>query len=236
MAAPHHLTRREIKRADVFETTLQTAGTWLQRYGVKAALIVAAVLVVLGAIGGLRAYRETQEAKAAARLSEGLKAFRGQPLPGGVAGARDPRAALAVFEEVAKDYSSYAAGKLASYYRALALENLGRRDEALAALRAVGTGSAEELVPALARFRLAEQLRAEGKYQEALQAYQALELEQSQLPLPQDVILFGLARSEEALGRTQQAADHYQKLIDRFSSSALREEAEARRSALLGSG
>jgi TolA-binding protein len=234
--ATQHLTRREIKRADAFETTLQSAGTWLQRYGLKATVLVAAILVILGGIGAYTAYRQNQEEKAAARLADGLKAFRGNPLPSGVAGTPDYSASLAVFEEVAKNYRHYPAGKLASYYQALALEKMGRREEALAVLRQVAEGNPRELVPALARFKLAEDLRASGKYQEATQAYQALQREAAQSPLPQDVVLFGMARSEEALGHTQQAADYYQKLIDRFSSSALREEAEARRSALLGSG
>lgn len=229
------LTRREIKRADVFETALQSAGTWLQRYGFRAAMLVVALLAILGLVAGISAYRQSQERQAAERLAAGLKAFRGQPLPSGVAGVPDYPLALSIFEQVAQEYGSYAAGDLATYYRALALEKLGRGDEALAVLREAATGDAGELVPALARFKLAEQLRAQGKYEEAIQAYEALQRAEKEALVPQDVVLFGLARSEEALGRDQQAAEHYQRLVDRYGSSALREEAEARHSALAGS-
>jgi TolA-binding protein len=82
-----------------------------------------------------------------------------------------------------------------------------------------------------ARIDLMELDRSEGKGQQVAQRLREM-LDQTDAPLPQDVILAQLATTLEQLHRDQEAVQTYQRLIDEFPQSPYRATAQQKITAL----
>lgn len=89
----------------------------------------------------------------------------------------------------------------------------------------------DHVLAAQARLDLIALDRGEGKGQEAAQHLREM-LDQSDAPLPQDVILYQLGSTLEQLNRNQEAVQSYQRLIDEFPQSPYRGTAQQRLIAL----
>ncbi len=81
------------------------------------------------------------------------------------------------------------------------------------------------VLAAQARIDLLELDRSAGKGQQVAQQLREM-LDQSDAPLPQDVILFQLATTLEQLNRDQEATQTYQRLVDEFPQSPYRQPAQ----------
>ncbi len=112
------------------------------------------------------------------------------------------RAAIAAFEKVGRDFPQYA--EVANYYAAVRQLKIDAAKGEETLKRLADKGSA---VSGQARLALAQRYEIAGKYNEALAEYQKLKAAPADVPT--DLIEFNLARTYEAMGKTQEAADLY---------------------------
>jgi hypothetical protein len=137
------------------------------------------------------------------------------------------KAAVAAFEKVAKDYPQYA--DVASFYAAVRQLKFDapKGEEALKRL-ADKTSS----VTSQARLTLAERYEMAGKHNEAVAEYQKLMTTPGDVP--PDLIEFNLARTYQAMGKTQEAADLFFKVAghNREKPTAVNNEAITKLSAI----
>lgn len=202
--------------------------------------IVNATLVVVGAamlLGGLYIYRSRQAATADALLTTALEQYHGFVVSdsSGAAPAGVPsfesnderfRASLEAFQTVADGYGTYDAARHARYYVGLCHNGLSELDAAEAALESVRTGNHDLL------YYLATQALASVKLQRddvtgAAEVYRTL-VEDTQTPLPRDLLLFELAKTEERAGNMEQAKQYYERMLAEHPESQLRGDAMTR--------
>jgi tetratricopeptide (TPR) repeat protein len=155
------LTRKEMKHDEFVETAWE-AGAWLEENWQTAAKVAAAVVVV-GAIALFWWwYTTNSKAQAADLLAEGIAAY-GEAAADDFADTAGVEAALQIFEQSIDKAESSPAGRSASYYRGVALIQLGRVDEAIEALEEL---TSKDLPPTLAantRVILADALASSGQ-------------------------------------------------------------------------
>jgi TolA-binding protein len=89
----------------------------------------------------------------------------------------------------------------------------------------------DHVLAAQARIDLLELDRGQGKGQQVAQQLREM-LDQTDAPLPQDVILTQLAITLEQLNRNQEAVQMYQRLVDEFPQSPYRATAQQKITAL----
>jgi tetratricopeptide (TPR) repeat protein len=148
--------------------------------------VALAVLAAVGALAvalGAYYYIRSQQNRAAAAFATALNTYHSPVLnnPPSVPNleyyptndAKNEKA-LEGFNSVAEGYSSYAAGRLARYYAAICLRELGRHDEAETEFEAL-TRSGDEGVASLAKLGLASVYEATGRGPEAETIYRDLE-------------------------------------------------------------
>lgn len=202
--------------------------------------ITNATLVFVGAallLGGLYIYRSRQSGTADALLTAALETYHGvvlsdsDALPANGVPSFDSaearfRASLEAFEAIADGYGTYDAARHARYYVGLCHSGLGELDAAAESLEAVRTGNHDLL------YYLATQALAAVKLQQedptaAADLYRSL-VEDAQTPLPRDVLLFDLAKTEERAGNIDQAKLYYQRVLSEHPESQLRGDAMTR--------
>jgi tetratricopeptide (TPR) repeat protein len=89
----------------------------------------------------------------------------------------------------------------------------------------------EHLLAGQTRLNLLRLDRSQGKGEEVAQTLTAM-LDETEPPLPMDVILNELAATQEQLGKKQEAIQSYQRIIDEFPQSPYAQEARQKISAL----
>lgn len=202
--------------------------------------IVNGSLVLVGAallLGGLYIYRSRQSATADALLGAALDQYHGAVVSAGDAppAAGSPtfdsaearfRASLEAFSAIAEGYGTYDAARHARYYVGLCHSGLSELDEAQEALESVRTGNRDLL------YYLASQALASVKLRQddapgAAELYRSL-VEDAATPLPRDVLLFDLAKTEERAGNIDQAKQYYQRMLTEHPDSQLRDDAMTR--------
>jgi tetratricopeptide (TPR) repeat protein len=82
-----------------------------------------------------------------------------------------------------------------------------------------------DMLAAAARLNLMRLDRQEGKGEQVAAALQAM-LDDADRPLPEDVVLWELAATLEALGKPAEARPHYQRIVDDFARSPYRADAQ----------
>ncbi len=202
--------------------------------------IVNGTLVVVGAallLGGLYIYRSRRSATAEALLTAALEQYHGVVVSD--AGSAAPtdvptfessearfRASLEAFETIADGYGTYDAARHARYYVGLCHNGLLELDAAEEALEVVRGGNRDLL------YYLATQALASVKLQRddiagAAELYRSL-VEDTQVPLPKDLLLFELAKTEERGGNNEQAKRYYERMLSEHPESQLRGDALTR--------
>jgi tetratricopeptide (TPR) repeat protein len=137
------------------------------------------------------------------------------------------RKVLELADAILKRGGSGAAGAGALVYRGIALANLGKPDEAEAALRQALESQAGGLFGPMARLRLARLHEAQGKAAEALPLFQAIAEDKAGVIPPEEGLL-GMARCNEALGKKDEADQIYKRLVSEFPDSEYASEARDR--------
>jgi TolA-binding protein len=146
------------------------------------------------------------------------------------AAARQARARQ-LLERVRSDYRWTDAADVAGLYLAEIDAETGKPAEARQLWSDFYKKHGDHVLAAQARIDVMELDRKVGKGQQVAQQLRQM-LDQSDAPLPQDVILFQLGTTLEQLNRDQEAAQTYQRLIDEFPQSPYHQTAQQKLVAL----
>lgn len=234
----HKITRKEIKQQDEFLSAATRLTHWfMQRrkaVGLVALLILAAAAVVLG----VHAYRDRQEQNAAALLAVALRVYNSPLAEDGVStdgassvadehGAAGHRhfasddekfaAAVEALRPIVDEYASYPSGQAASFYLGTSLAQMGRLDEAEAALLQARRASAG-FIQAMAMNRLGIQYMEQGRSDEAVAIFEEL-ARRTPDGFPVEEALASEARAHEAAGDRQAAMVAYQRIVEDHPTS-----------------
>jgi TolA-binding protein len=222
--------RHQIKRDDLL-TLFEKVSAYLAENQRNVLLAGAAILVLVIGGMGLHAWLQSREAEASLLVGQMIRTYdapivgaaQDQPVSqqGNTAftstDERD-RKVLETSDIILEEHGTAAASPKALYYKGLALADLRRYDEAIAALEQVIKRYPRDFLAPMARYRMARLREAEGKPGEALVQYQAL-VEDSGGLLPVEEGLLGMARCHEALGDTAEALKIYQRILSESSAS-----------------
>ncbi len=209
--AREHISTEQLKHDPLMDQYVKTSA-WVKPRAKAILIAIGVVVAVFALISLYQWYSKRSVEKAGNAFLEALKtdaAVVSDPLPPSLpAGqkafkteAEKDRAAVAAFEQLARDYPSQY-GEIGSYYAAIRLLKVdaAKGEEALKKL-----ADKNSLVSSQAQLTLAERYETAGKNNEAVAAY--LKLKATPGDVPPDLIDFNLARTYEAMGKTQEAAD-----------------------------
>ncbi len=128
-------------------------------------------------------------------------------------------AALAKFQAAADAYPSIPAGIAARYEAAAALGFLGRLPEAMQRYQEVIDRAPKSIYADTARLGLADLQCRAGQYDAAIGGYKALAAK-ADSTLPIDGVLMQLGRAYAAAGKTADARQTFQRIVDEFPQSS----------------
>jgi tetratricopeptide (TPR) repeat protein len=241
--------KRELKKQikqDELVSGFQQASRWTSAHGSEVKVTVAVVAVVALAAFGVTSYLSHQRAEAERAFAKALDTFHSpvstelpegfEPPPGPVftSAAEKHRKAAAQFDEVARKYGSFDAGRRARYYAALARTELGEYDAAEKSLSEIAAQRDRDALEAsLARLALADLHRRRGQVDKAIEDYRRL-IGDSSFVLPRDHVLLQLASTLEAANRPAEAGAAYRRLVEEFPNSVYAPEARRRADYLAG--
>ena len=199
------------------------------------ALGILALVVVAGI--GYWAWTTRSENRAQALLGDAIVIMQApveDPKPGAKPGVSSyptiqarAEAALAKFAEVYNPYPSTDAGIAARYYAASALGMLGRHEEAAARFREVADrAGSDSFYGRMAQLGVIETSAQAKKYDEAINAAQALVNNTSDDTIPRDALLMELGRVQAAAGKKTEAKQTLDKVIADYPDSPYVEEAK----------
>jgi len=238
------LTRKEIKR-DEFASVVGRGVEYAESHARNLVLAVAgvALLAVIGfSVYGVLGYRS---GKANDALARAMKVYSA-PIDATGAKPNDAESpsfpdeasrrarAKTLFEKVRSDYGMTNAADVASLYLAQIAAADGKPDEARQLWSDFAQHHKDDILAGEARVNVLHLDRERGpkqKVEEQVQQLKAM-LQDSQPPLPEDVILNELGAAYEQLGRKTEAVQSYQRILDEFPQSAYRSTAQQKISAL----
>jgi tetratricopeptide (TPR) repeat protein len=229
---PQHISRKELKKDEIRETLAHGAEV-VASHQRQVWMLVAIAVVVVGAVLGWRFYTQRLTTRASAGLSDAMKIYQA-PIRGvndatypGEITYVDPKNkfsdAAKRFTQVADQFSRTRPGRVARYYAALSLEQLGRNSDAEKDLQALASGSDPGLA-ALSRFQLAQIYDKTGRQAEAVRIYNQL-LAQPNIFVPKAVVLLTLA-DHYAKNDPAQATKLYQQVKTEFPNSQAAQQAD----------
>ena len=229
---PEHISRKELKQDKIRESLEHGAEAVFSHTTVLAAAILTVVVVAAG-YAGWRFYFERKTVQATAALDEATKVYSARI--GTVIDPTDPNellykdeasraeAAAQKFSAVADKYPKTNPGRLARYYAALCLEDLGRHNQALEELQKISSGSDKELV-AMARYQIGLIYSRTGKADEAVKVFRDL-ADHSTVFVPRPLVLLELA-SVLRQNKPQEAASVYEQLKKEFPNTEVSDQAD----------
>jgi TolA-binding protein len=220
--------RRHLKEND-FEHWTQETREFLETRSRETLTVLVAVVVIGAAVLGYYGWRQHVQSRSSAMLAEAV-AIQSAPVgnasapgsavpPGGYPDekARD-EAAVAKLKAAADAYPSTEAGIFARYEQAATLVSLGRYAEAIdcynEALKRAGTGNYAQM----ARLGIAEAQARSGRYDEAINVLKDL-AQQKEGALPIDGVLIELGRVYREAGKTADARQAFNRVVDEFPDS-----------------
>jgi len=224
------LSRKEIKhdiREDEFRSFVAQV---FEKIEEKPSLVIGTVVGIVAVtllITGAFAFSKSRTEKANQNLAEALEIFQAPIVEEGEeATPADSNAPTfksleerrVSAREALEKVSSGAAGDVAELLRAdLALEE-GDRETARGIWESFVSSHGEHLLALSVRLNLIHLDRAEGQASSVAEELQQ-ELDSTQKKLPEDVILYELALTREALGETEAALELYQRIVDEYPQS-----------------
>ena len=229
---PEHISRKELKQDKIKETFEHGAEAVISHGQFAGILVVVARAAALG-YGGWRFYVERQTNQASIGFDTAMKAYQGRV--GSSTGLTDPNEpvfpdesaraqdAFSKFISVANTYPSTNPGRLARYYTALCLEDLGRHNQALEELKKISGGSDKELT-AMAQYQTALIYARTGKPDEAVKLLRAL-ADKSSVLVPRPLVLLELAGVLRS-SNPKEAVSIYQQIKKDFPDTPIAEQAD----------
>jgi TolA-binding protein len=235
------LVRKDMKRDDLATAVgrgVDYAETHSRQVLITAGIVLAAVLV--GLLVFFYANHRSDAANEA--LAAAVKVFQAPIQATGAKpdDAKEPSFATEtarqtkarkMLEDVRSSYHFTDAADVASLYLAEIESSAGKLGEARQLWSDFVKKHGDHVLAAQARIDLMELDRNQGKGQEVARQLREM-LDQSDAPLPQDVILAQLATTLELLHRDQEAVQTYQRLIDEFPQSPYHSAAQQKITAL----
>ncbi len=242
MGAMKKSERHRVKR-DELVTVFEKVTLYVEDNLRQVALIAAvAVALILGSLGVMN-WLESREQSASFLLGELMQAYRAplafsqeaQQAPAGVAtystaSERDGKV-VEMADDLLSHYGASRSAPKALYYKALALGDDKKLDEAAKALSEFLRKYPGDFLAPLARFELGRVRDAQGNPSEALIHFQAL-AEDARGLFPREEALLAVARCQEEMGKKEEALGTYRKIVSDFPGSEYEAEARARISEL----
>ena len=218
------------------------ATSFASRHGRTIGLAVVALLLVVGAAFGYRAFQARTEERAQGELAKAVEILNapvapapaGGALPAGTYATETARAeaALTHLQATAEQFGRTDAGLRARYYAASLLAESSRAQEAAAAYEQVrDAAGASTLMGRMATLGLASMQVRQKQYEPAIKALQEL-AQRRDGPLPVDAVLVQLADAYQEAGRAAEASQTLQRVIDEFPQSPYAADARQRVQAL----
>jgi tetratricopeptide (TPR) repeat protein len=231
--------RHQIKRNDL-ATVMESAADYVgeNRRSVTILAAIAVGIVVLGFAG--RSWWGARQGEAARRVGDLINAANGSIIatvddlgtnragvPTFTSTEERSRKVVDLADEILRKGGASNAVLTAQLYKGSALADLGKADDAAAALEAVMKQDPQGLLGGAARLRLARLREAQGRPADALTLYQQIASDASGVMPPEEGIL-GAARCQEALGQKDAAAQSYKNLLDKYPDSEYAAEARTK--------
>ena len=230
------LTRKEIKhdiREDEVQSFLLTAVEKVMERPKFYAGLLGAFLGLGVVISGVVAYLDRRADQASLELAEALRVYSApvdaeQPDPDDpvspVFASEDERNAKA--KEKVSAVSGGTQGELARLFEADMALKAGDKETARQIWESFLGSQSDNALALSVRLNLLALDRSEGKAEQVATELQA-QLDSAKKDLPEDVLLFELAQTRDALGQSEEAQELYQRLVDEYPQSPYT--AEARR-------
>ena len=235
------LTRQDMKRNEL-STALGKGYDYAESHG-RTILMAAGAVLALALLAGLfYVYRNSQAEKASTALARAIEVYQA-PIDPAAPKPDDPVSptfadeaarqtrAKALFQELYEKHGSTVAGDIASVYLAQIAMAENQPERARELWNDFLDDNDDHLLAGQTRVNLLRLDRSQGKGQEVAQTLTAM-LDEAEPPLPMDVILNELASTQEQLGKTQEAVQSYQRILDEFPQSPYAQEARQKIGAL----
>jgi TolA-binding protein len=193
--------------------------------------VVAAVVVILAAVGGYLAWRNSVDAKAhtmlaSAAVVEGARvgppaAFGTQPTQGlsFISEREKNQAILTKYKEVADEFPTSDAGIYARYRQAATYMALGLPKNAAETYQQVVSQGGDSLYAQMAKLGLAEAQAQNGDFEGAITTFRDL-AQRKDGPLPIDGLLLRLGRAQAEAGKASDAQQTFNRLVQEFPDSS----------------
>ena len=235
------LTRKDIKR-DEFVTAMGRGVEYAESHARLLMTAIGGALLLALLILAIVLYRGNRRQAANEALARAIKVHEA-PIAATGAKPDDPTAptfpdesarrtrAKALFTEVQDDYGSTAAGKVAGLYLAQMAVQDGQPDRARELWNDFLDDHGDHMLAGGVRLSLFHLDRQQGKAEQVAQELEGM-VDKADAPLPQDVVLYELGQTREQLGKTADAIQSYQRIVDEFPQSPYASEARQRMTAL----
>jgi tetratricopeptide (TPR) repeat protein len=235
------LTRKEIKRdelANVMGRGVEYAESHVRPilYAVGGVLLLLALGVGLYFFLGSRARKANEALSYALKVDQApIQATGAKPddkiAPSFATEAARDAKAKELFSALHDDFGGTEAGDVAALYLAQSAAEEGQLDKARELWEDFVDDHGDHVLSGEARLNLFALDRKEGKGEELVTRLRGL-LEESEPPLPKDVLLHEMAITQEQLGRPQEAVQAYQQIVDDYPQSPYLQDAQQKLSAL----
>lgn len=235
------LTRKEIKRdefANAMGRGVEYAGDHVRTilYAVGGVLLLLALGTGLYFYLGSRARTANEALSYAIKVSQApIQATGAKPddktAPSFATEAARQARAKELFTEIHSGVGGAEAASVAGLYLARIAADEEQLDRARELWTEFVDDNGDHVLAGEARLNLFALDRKEGKGEELATRLRGM-LEESEPPLPKDVLLHELAATQEQLGRPQEAAETYQQIVDDYPQSPYLQDAQQKLSAL----
>jgi len=214
------LSRHELKTQDEITSSLRSFTGILETRKKEILIAIAAVILVVVAIVGWRAYSGRRNAAASVQLASAVASFEDPSIkPDKV---RYEKAA-AEAQKTIDSYGSTSAGIIARYYLAMSQDRLGDTATAEKNMQEV-VDRGDSSIKGVAQFALAH---LQAKHGGSAKAIETLTQLYNSGSYPKSAVAFDLASFYEASGQQEQAKQYYGKVITDTPDSRFRQESES---------
>lgn len=223
------LTRKEIKEDIRKDEVQHFLGDLILRIEERPTFYLGVLGIVLAAIAAASGIYAMMGSKASAANAELGKAIKIYSAPIEPTGAKPDDATKPSFaneaarkakaKEAFEKVSSGAAGDIAELYQADIALAEGDKAKARKIWESFVASHKGDALAMTVRINLIQLDREEGKGQQLLDSLQK-ELDSTSKSLPDDVLIYQLARTRETLGQKDEAKKLYQRILDEYPTSA----------------
>jgi predicted negative regulator of RcsB-dependent stress response len=222
------LNRREMKR-DELANVMERGVEYAESHARTLITAIGALLAVALLAALWYMYHNNQIEKANVALAQAIKIYQA-PIDPAAPKPDDPAnptfadetarrtKAKGLFEKLHDDFGSTDAGDIAAVYLGQIALAEGQPDRARELWNGFVDEHGDHLLANQTRINLFRLDRSNGKADDVATKLSAM-LDQTDAPLPQDIILGELAATQVELGKKQEAIQTYQRIVDEFPQS-----------------